>query len=964
MKNYNKKDFLWGDKKGGWGRFSDFVETSFSMISFVFIFLLLFSSYFSFSWEILAQTGNKEDGEKKPKVFKTVTTPVEKTDTETEGGAAGSMRKTVPISPSIKIPPHFPHPPAGVAVPSGSVTGEEKKISVAEAVEKGKTSSGTSVPPPPPPPSPTTSSSPPAGVGQTGQQSKSIIGLSPEEEFGLGMEYKKKPKGFKFSFNINDYDLADLVAVIAKITGKKFILSAKVKQNIKATIIAPTPVTADEAFRAFVSVLEVNGLTIVPEGKFFKIVDSQGAAGLAVSTYLDGVTPEDARVITRIHKLTYGNAEDFAQILQKFKSNIGDITAYQPTNSLIMTDYGSNLKRLLKIIEAIDVAGAGEKIWIEPVHYGSATDLAQKLQEIMEAANMTSQSKGGGKGGIRGSSSTPAGPGGEAGTSEEIRVSKIIAEERTNSLIIIATQGAYVRIIELIKKLDVPVPGEGEIHVYYLQHADAEELAGTLSGLVQGMKGKRSKEGGGGGTALFEGEIKITHDKATNSLVVVSTARDFNSLRKVIDQLDIPRRQVFVEAIIMEVSLQKMLTLGVATNAGTSFKTEGKDSLAFGATTFSGLSTILIDPTSLMGLAVGLRGPEISEAEGILGTGISIPAFGVLVNALQTNNDVNILSTPHILATDNEEASITVGGNVPIQQGFGGWSGLMGGQTTGSTSGLGSYAGLSGLLGPMVSVGRQNVGLTLKIKPHINESDQIRFEIELEVSEVSGETSLGPLIDQRMAKTVSVVKDQQTVVLGGLITDNHTETIDKVPVLGDIPVLGYLFKKKKTRKTKRNLLIFMTPYIIRDSSDFRQIFNRKMEERREFIEQMTAFESKEYEPALDYSRTNGIVEEINKTLTQLEEEQKLLDELSLKPAPEHKAGKPVDADLTESKTSIETEQSGNIKSEESDEGMEGSIPAATQKPEKDTEKTGGKTETKIKSKTKPKAKKGTKEEKQ
>jgi general secretion pathway protein D len=409
------------------------------------------------------------------------------------------------------------------------------------------------------------------------------------------------------------------------------------------------------------------------------------------------------------------------------------------------------------------------------------------------------------------------------------------------------------------------------------------------------MKGKRSKEGGGGGGSpeLFEGEIKITHDKATNSLVIVSTTRDFSSLRQVIDKLDIPRRQVFVEAIIMEVSLEKMLTLGVATNGGTAFKTGDENSIAFGATTFSGLSTILIDPTSLMGLAVGLRGPEISEAEGILGTGISIPAFGVLLNALQTNNDVNILSTPHILATDNEEASITVGGNVPIQQGFGGWGSLLGSQGTG-TSATSALGGLTSALGPMVSVGRQNVGLTLKIKPHINESDQIRFEIEIEISEVAGETSLGPNISQRMAKTVSVVKDQQTVVLGGLITDNQTETIDKVPVLGDIPVLGYLFKKKKTRKTKRNLLIFMTPYIIRDATDFRQIFNRKMEERREFIEQMTSFESKDYEPAIDYNRTNGILEEIHKTMIELEEEKKMLDELTLKPPPEHKVGVPID----------------------------------------------------------------------
>jgi general secretion pathway protein D len=303
-----------------------------------------------------------------------------------------------------------------------------------------------------------------------------------------------------------------------------------------------------------------------------------------------------------------------------------------------------------------------------------------------------------------------------------------------------------------------------------------------------------------------------------------------------------------------------------------------------------------MDPTSLTGLALGLRGPEVSAAEGILGTGISIPAFGVMVNALQTNNDVNILSTPNILATDKETAEITVGGNVPVQQGYSGlglgglgsMAGLAG--QAGAQSSLGGLGGMMGGFNPMFSIGRQNVGLTLKITPHINDSDQIKMEIEIEISEVTGETDLGPLIDQRMAKTVSVVSDQQTVVLGGLVKDVVTETVDKVPVLGDIPILGYLFKKKKTRVEKSNLLIFLTPYIIRDASDFRSIFNRKMEERREFIEQFTAFKSADYEPTIDYGRTNGLVEEIHKSVLELEEEQALLESIMLTPPPDHLPG--------------------------------------------------------------------------
>ena len=866
-----------------------------------------------------AQSGNKdEEGKKQPAVYKAITKPKTINKASTDNAASSNMRKTVPIKPSMKIPPHFPHPPAnydagppispsGTGYTSPTKKGQPTPPSKQGDKPKGPTGSGGGDKP-----------KGPAGQGG-GAGEKTTLGLSPEEEFDIGVKYKKKPKGFKFSFNIEDYDLAQLIKAIAKITGKKFVLSAKVKQNIKATIIAPTPITASEAYKAFLSVLEVNGLTIVPEGKFLKIVDSVGSASLAVPTYGMGAAyPTDDRVVTRIHKLEYAKSDELAQVLNKFKSKVGDVTSYGLTNSLIMTDYGSNIQRLIKIISALDIPGTGTKIWVEPIHYSSAEDLAGKLQEVMEAAGMTEQ-KGKGGGLAKSMPVSPKGPKVKDGGSQptdalsdlegEATVSKIIAEDRTNALIIVATKGAYLRIIELVRKIDIPIPGEGEIHVHYLQHSDAEELSNTLSSLTQGVKGRKSKgaakEAGAG--ELFEGEIKISHDKPTNSLIIVSTTRDYASLRKVIDKLDIPRRQVFVEAIIMEVTLQKVRTLGMSTHGGTASKFGGLDEegLVYGASSFSGLSSILIDPTSLMGLAVGIRGPEISGAEGILGTGISIPSFGVTINALQTNNDVNILSTPNILATDNEQAEITVGGNVPIQQGFSNFGSMLGAAAgqAGGTSGLAGLAGLAGGYGaPMVSVGRQNVGLTLRITPHINESDQIRMEIEIEISEVSGETDLGPLIDQRMAKTVSVVKDQQTVVIGGLITDNETETIDKVPFLGDIPILGYIFKKKKKRITKRNLLIFLTPYIIRDATDFRAIFNRKMEERREFIELMTAFKTGDYESHVDYTRTNGIIEEIHKTFIELEEEQAMLDQLKLKPPPEHKAIDPIDELIKEALT--------------------------------------------------------------
>lgn len=821
----------------------------------------------------LQNTPDKK-GNNKPNVVKATSKPAQVLPSakKKKKNTKGAL-KTVPIKPGMKKPPHFPAPPFAKKQKPNTPPG----------------GSGTSSPPPPPPP-------PGAGkeMGVSGSgASTTDLGFGVKEAYELGIDFKKKPKGFKFSLNLENLDLGELVKHIAKITGKKFVLGNKVKQNIKATIIAPTPVTAQEAYMAFLNVLEINDLTIVPEGSFLKIVDSAaGHSSLAVPVYTDGKgVPTGDRVVTKIVHLDYIRADEMAQLLSKFASKGADITPFG-TSTLIISDFANNVKRLQKLIAELDRAGTGDQIWVEKVNYAAAEDMAEMLMDVLEAAGVASEGGGGKhKGGPQPAVALAGGQGGSA------HLSKIIPEPRTNSLVIVSSEGAYLKVIQLMQQLDVQVPGEGEIHVHPLQHADAEELAGVLNNVISGVsKGPRGKDGAGlRAGELFEGEVKLTHDKATNSLVITASIRDYASLRNVIEDLDVARRQVFVEAVIMEVQVSKIRNLGVSFNAGTAFDTMDESSLLFGGTTFGSLSSVFLDPTSLTGLALGLRGPEISEAEGILGTGISIPAFGVMVNALQSNNDVNILSTPNILATDNETAEITVGGNVPVQQGYSGLGGLASmagmaglGGAQGSTSALGGMGNMGGMgFNPMFSIGRQNVGLTLKITPHINDSDQIKMEIELEVSEVTGETDLGPLIDQRMAKTVSVVKDQQTVVLGGLVKDNITESVDKVPILGDIPILGYLFKKKKTRITKTNLLIFLTPYIIRDATDFRSIFNRKMEERREFIEQFTAFHSADYEPTIDYSRTNGLVEEIHKTILDLEEEQELLQQILLEPPPAH-----------------------------------------------------------------------------
>jgi general secretion pathway protein D len=306
---------------------------------------------------------------------------------------------------------------------------------------------------------------------------------------------------------------------------------------------------------------------------------------------------------------------------------------------------------------------------------------------------------------------------------------------------------------------------------------------------------------------------------------------------------------------------------------------------------------------ALTGLALGVRGPEIEGSSQLVG--VSVPAFGVALNALATSGDADILSTPHIIALDNEEAEISVGANVPLQtSGLGGGlgnlaglAGLSGGaQVPGGAAGLAGLAGLAG--SGFGAVPRQDVGTTIRLTPHINEADEIRFEIQEEISEADASTegTLGVRsVNKRTAKTQLVVRDQQTVVIGGLMRDTVLLEETKIPILGDIPLLGVLFRQTQRSTEKRNLLLFLTPYIIRDQSDLRAIFERKMRERQEFIDRYFVFGDHDYEPPIDYSRTRGMMAEILNELDEIAVERALYEEAQARPPPDHVPRPPVGA---------------------------------------------------------------------
>jgi general secretion pathway protein D len=708
--------------------------------------------------------------------------------------------------------------------------------------------------------------------------------------FETGIQYNPVSPNARVTFNLEDADLPELVRLMSQITGRSFILPSKAR-SIKATVYAPTKVTAAEAYQAFLSILELNGMALVPSGRYYKIVESGRVEGRAVPLYTtEEAVPIGDRYVTRLQAVKNIAAEDASQLLERFKSGDGSLTAYAPTNMLIMTDTGTNIRRMLRILDVIDVTRTGEQIWVEPVHHATATDLAQRLSDLFDV----------GKDPKAKDAKKPA-PGTATIGGGEARLTKVLADERTNSLIIVATEQAYLRILEMLKQLDASMEGEGKIHVHHLQHSSAEEVANTLTNLVG--KGGDKKDTG----SVFEGKVAITAHKASNALVVTSSAHDFAALRSVINMLDSERKQVFIEAVIMDLTVNRSSSLGVAYHGGIpNSPTENAISvLGFNAgKTIGGLVGAAGSGEFLTGLAVGVQGPNISETA----IGLSIPAFGVALHAMAASGEANVLSTPHLIASDNVEAEISVGENVPLQtsavggvgSNLGALSGLLGAGAQGLNNPASSAAllgGLGGLGGFGGTVPRQDVGTTVTITPHLNEANEIRLEIAEEISSAGPPEQTGNLgvrsISRTKAKTEVVVRDQHTVVIGGLMRDQVTTSQSKVPILGDMPLLGALFRSTEKSKVKKNLLLFLTPYVIRSPADLRAIYERKMRERQEFVDRYFVFSDGEYEAPVDYSRTRGLLGEMFKEIAQLDAERKTAAEDAVKTEPGHDPKPPI-----------------------------------------------------------------------
>jgi general secretion pathway protein D len=729
-----------------------------------------------------------------------------------------------------------------------------------------------------------------------------VTPVSPDGEAGAAggasrTDGQCRPLEGRFLLAFNKADIVDVLEQASRWTCRNFAYTEDIARG-KITLLSKSPVTADEAYAAFLAALTANNIAVYPSGKYYKLVRIADAKKTPIPTLLEegSEVPALEQPVTKLFRLHYADPDQLRGVLANFTSPQGADIQSIPPDILIVTDLGLNVRRVERLIAAIDRPGSGELIRFIQVRYASARDLAEKVNQIFQAGPQGAPGKPGRRPVIGGVAGTPGQPtpapapgGAQAGAFDE-SISKVLADERTNKLVVIADDKSFQRIKDLVEQLDLPTSGEGQIHVVFMKNAAAEDLAQTLQALAQGQSSARRQgnapgpvpgqpfqpaaipgqaPGGAGGptvAALFSGDVKITADKVANALIVLASGSDFATISRLVDKLDRPRRQVFVEAVIMEVNLQDETQLGISAHGAIPYKTsDGTGFIPIGSETgrvnsFSPLSLV-----SLGGFLSGLVGPTSAELKDVLP---GVPSISILVQALQTSSDVNVISTPHVLASDNEEAEITVGQNVPFQAGFNtGLSNLagLGASGAGATgSSATSAASLLGGLSTFAPIQRQNVELRLRIKPQITEGDNVRLQIDEQTEEIaSKDPTLGPTTAKRSVKTNISVKDQSTIVIGGLIQERAVRSIHKVPLLGDIPVLGWLFRDTDTTKTKTNLLLFLTPYIIHDQSDYRRLYERRRQEHQQFVEQFYGGGAN-YKVFVDYERKAGPYTKVRK----------------------------------------------------------------------------------------------------
>jgi general secretion pathway protein D len=601
----------------------------------------------------------------------------------------------------------------------------------------------------------------------------------------------RRQEGATITPNYKDADLSQIIQAVSEVTGKNFIIDPRV--NAKVTMLSATPMSPEAFYEAFLAVLQVYGYVAVPAGKVIKIVpnnDAKQGPGLDLPNSVSATSDE---IVTQIITLKNISAAALVPMLRPLVPSYAHMAAYPSGNMIIIADRASNVSRIARIIERMDENG-DEPIDVIPLHNATATDVVR----IVNSLN--------------------TGQGAEAGGA----LAKAVADERTNSILLTGERSARLRLKALILNMDTPLSTGGDTQVRYLRYADAEKLAEKLKGQAtatakaQGGPGTAAAPGAAsGGGSNVDASVTIWADVATNALVITAPPKLMRPLMAVIDKLDIRRAQVQVQAIIVEIDVNKSSNLGVQWI----LYGQGNSTVPVGVVNLPGAGTSIVDlAAAALGASsssttvgtTGTTGSSISSST--VGTGATFGVgrvssngvnFAALVQALRSDGSSNIISTPSLITMNNEEAEVKVTQEIPL--------------ITGSYSS--STASVSGTTSPFTTIQREEVGTILKVTPHINEGNSVQLKIEQEDSSPGAKLTDSADIstNKRSIKTTVLIEDGGIIVLGGLISDTVTESEDRVPGLGAIPIIGNLFKSRSGSRQKKNLMVFIRPKIMRDA---------------------------------------------------------------------------------------------------------------------------------------------------
>jgi general secretion pathway protein D len=626
-------------------------------------------------------------------------------------------------------------------------------------------------------------------------------------------------EGATITPNYKDADINQIIQAVGEVTGKNFIIDPRV--NAKVTMLSSTPMSPEAFYQAFLSVLQVYGYAAVPAGKVIKIIPNTDVRQSPSLDLPDNVSSTSDEIVTQIITMKNISASQLVPLLRPLIPQQGHLAAYQAGNMLIISDRASNVSRIMKIIERMDESG-DEPIEVIPLKNASASDVVRTLNQLNQGA----------------------------GAAEGGSPVKLVADERTNSVLVSGERSLRLKQKALILDLDTPrAGGAGDTEVRYLLYADAEKLADKLKGQAsatskalggpQSAGGAPAAGGGGSGGSNVDASVTIWADVPTNALVMTAPPKIMKNLMAVIDKLDIRRAQVEVEALIVEVAVNKSANIGVQ------WLLDGGSSLGYGVTNFpgtSGSSIVDIAAAALGGVSgltssstsatatTGTTGATAaSSISSVIPTGATFAVgtynsntgkgLAAVIQAIRSDGSSNIISTPRVITMNNEEAEVKVTQEIP----------LVTGQYTSST------AAVNGTTSPFETIQREEVGTILKVTPHISEGDVIQLKIEQEDSSPGAKLADSADIstNKRSIKTTILIEDGGIIVLGGLMQDTVTESEDRVPVLGAIPLLGNLFKSRSGSRQKSNLLVFLRPKILRDQPATEAVSSAKYNEIRE-----------------------------------------------------------------------------------------------------------------------------------